>query len=141
MIGVGGNHYETNYGIPGVPPNPDWIDVPPTTSRIEQRRNTLELRSLLNAGGALIDRVRLDASYNDYNHSEFPTAQDSTGVSDPQANHFHKQEWNAALQLQHRPLGKLEGTIGLWMNIEDMKISGDQPLGPDSRTTGLAGYL
>ena len=102
LIGIGGNHYEMNYGIPGVPPNANWINVPPTTSRIAQRRNTVEFRSVLNARGSWLDRVRLDASYNDYNHSEFPTAEDSTGVSDPQANHFHKRELNAMLQLQHR---------------------------------------
>lgn len=140
-IGVGGKHYEMNYGIPGVPPNPDWIDVPPATSRISQKRNTAEVRGLMHADGSFAKEWRLTANYNDYNHSEFPTAQDSTGVSDPQANHFHKQEVNAALQMHHRPLGKLEGTVGLWLNVEDLKISGDQPLGPDSRTTGLAGYL
>ena len=139
MIGVGGNHYEMNYGIPGVPPNPDWINVPPTTSRIAQRRNTLELRSLINAGGVVVDRLRLDASYNDYNHSEYPTAEDSTGVSDPQANHFHKRELNATLQLQQRP-GALSGTLGLWTDVQNLTIEGDQPLGPNSVTTGLAAF-
>ena len=28
-VGVGMKHFEINYGIPGVPPNADWIDVPP----------------------------------------------------------------------------------------------------------------
>jgi len=139
-IGIGGNHYEMNYGIPGVPPNPDWMTVPPTTSRITQQRNTVELRGLLNAGGTWVQRVKLDASYNDYNHSEFPTAQDSTGVSDPQANHFHKQELNAVLQLEQRPLGRLSGTVGLWSDIQDLTIEGDQPLGPNSVTTGLAAF-
>lgn len=137
-IGVGGNHYEMNYGIPGVPPNPDWLTVPPTTSRIAQRRNTVELRGLLNAGGALVQRVKLDASYNDYDHSEYPTAQDSTGVSDPQANHFHKRELNAVLQLEQRQLGRLSGTLGLWSDVQDLTIEGDQPLGPNAVTTGLA---
>ncbi|MFI5370660.1 MAG: TonB-dependent receptor [Candidatus Eisenbacteria bacterium] len=141
MIGVGGKHYEMNYGIPGVPPNDDWIDVPPTTSRIAQKRNTVEMRGRLDPSGSFAKQWNLSANYNDYNHSEFPTAQDATGVSDPQANNFHKKEVNGALQLHHRPLGKLDGTIGLWWNIEDLKISGDQPLGPDSRTTGLAGYV
>ena len=139
-VGIGGNHYEMNYGIPGVPPNPDWAAVPPTTSRIAQRRNTLELRGLLDAGGALVRRVRLDASYNDYNHSEYPTAQDSTGVSDPQANHFHKRELNAVLRLEQRPLGRLSGTVGLWTDVQDLTIEGDQPLGPNSVTTGLAAF-
>lgn len=139
-FGIGGKHFETNYGIPGVPPNPDFANVPPTTSRIAQRRNTVELRTLFNHGFAFIDRVKLNASFNDYNHSEFPTAQDASGVSDPEATHFQKRQLNGVLQLQHQPLGKLQGTLGLWTNFENMKISGDQPLGPNSRTIGIAGY-
>jgi len=139
LVGIGGRYYETNYGIPGVPPNPDWLTAPPTTSRIEQQRATVELRGLFNVGGTWLDRVRLDASYNDYGHSEFPTAEDSTGVSDPQANHFHKREFNAVLQIQHR-MGALSGTLGLWTDIQDLTIEGDQPLGPNSTTTGLAAF-
>lgn len=139
-VGIGGKHFEVNYGIPGVPPNPDFANVPPTTSRIAQRRNTIEFRSLFNHGFGFIDRVRLNASFNDYNHSEFPTAQDASGVSDPEATHFQKREFNGVLQLQHQPLGKLQGTLGLWTNIESMSIDGDEPLGPNSHTIGIAGY-
>ena len=141
MWGLGVKHFEMNYGIPGVPPNPDWENVPPATSRISQQRNTLEWRSLFNAGGPLVRQVKLNASYNDYSHSEFPTAQDSSGVSDPQANHFHKREFNGVLQLQQRRRGDIDGAFGLWANVEDLTIEGDQPLGPNSLTTGLAGYL
>ena len=140
MVGFGANHYEMNYGIPGVPPNPDWLNVPPTTSRISQQRNTVELRSLFNTDSDWLQRVKFDAAYNDYNHSEFPTAQDSTGVSDPQANHFHKTELNAMLQLQQHPVGRLSGTVGLWSDVQDLTISGDQPLGPNSTTTDLAAF-
>jgi iron complex outermembrane receptor protein len=140
MIGIGGKHFEMNYGIPGVPPNPDFANVPPTTSRIAQKRNTVELRSLVNRGFGFVDRVKLNAAYNDYNHSEFPTAQDASGVSDPEATHFHKREFNGVLQFQQQPVGRLSGTLGLWTNIEHMTINGDQPLGPNSLTTGFAGY-
>ncbi|GJG85221.1 TonB-dependent receptor [Gemmatimonadetes bacterium T265] len=138
--GVGFKHYEMNYGIPGVPPNADFEAAPPTTSRIAQRRNTLEGRALFAGDGAVAQQWRVTASYNDYTHSEFPTAQDSTGVSSPQANHFHKRELNAVVQLQHRPVGRLTGTLGLWTDVQDLTIAGDQPLGPNSRTTGVAGY-
>jgi len=140
MVGIGANHYEMNYGIPGVPPNADWLTVPPTTSRISQERNTVEFRTLLNTGAAWFAHVKLNGSYNDYSHSEFPTVQDSTGISDPQANHFHKREFNAALQLEQKPIGKLSGTLGLWTDIQDLTIEGQQPLGPNSLTTGFAGY-
>lgn len=138
-IGVGGKHYAMNYGIPGVPPNPDF-DA--STSRIEQRRNTVELHGLFTRAGSLLKQWRLDANYNDYNHSEFPTTQDPvTGeVSEPQANHFHKRSFNGVLQFQHRPAGQLHGVVGLWTNLEDMTIDGDQPLGPNSLTSGYAAY-
>jgi len=141
MIGFGGKHYEMNYGIPGVPPNPDWADVPPATSRIAQKKNTLEVRSMLDVGGPLVRQIRFNANYVDYNHSEFPTAQDSTGISDPQANHFHKQAVNATLQFQHQRFGNFQGIVGFWTNIENLTIDGDMPLGPNSLTTGLAGYV
>ncbi len=140
MVGLGADHTEMNYGVPGVPPNPDFVAAPPTTSRISQQRNTLELRSLFNTGTGWLERVRLDGSYNDYTHSEFPTVQDSTGISDPQANHFHKRELNAVLQLTQRAHGPLSGTVGLWADVQDLAIAGDQPLGPNSRTTDLAAY-
>jgi iron complex outermembrane recepter protein len=140
MLGIGGKHFEVNYGIPGVPPNPDFVNVPPTTSRIAERRSTIEFRSLLNSDLVFVKQLRFNGSYNDYNHSEFPTAQDASGVSDPQANHFHKRAFNGVLQLQHQPLGKLQGTLGLWTNLEDLTIEGDAPLGPNSRTSGFAGY-
>jgi iron complex outermembrane receptor protein len=141
MWGLGVKHFEMNYGIPGVPPNADWANVPPATSRISQQRNTLEWRSLFNAGGSFVRQVKLNASYNDYGHSEFPTAQDASGISDPQANHFQKREFNGVLQFQQRRRGDVDGAFGLWANIEDLTIEGDQPLGPNSLTTGLAGYL
>ena len=141
MIGIGGKHTEMNYGIPGVPPNPDWADVPPATSRIALKKNALEVRSLLETGGPLLRRIRLNAAYVDYNHAEFPTAEDSTGISDPQANHFHKQAVNATLQFEHRRLGNFQGVVGLWTDVENLTIDGDMPLGPNSLTTGFAGYV
>ncbi|HLB11102.1 MAG TPA: TonB-dependent receptor [Gemmatimonadaceae bacterium] len=139
-IGIGGKHFSTNYGITGDPPNPDFETIPPTTSRIEQGRNTLELRSLFNVGSKVLDQLRVTAAYNYYTQSEFPTAQDETGVSDPQANHFRKQTTNAVVQFLQQPWGRLHGTLGLWTNIENLNIAGDQPLGPNSTTTGLAAY-
>ena len=139
-IGIGAKYFDANYGIPGVPPNPDFANVAPTTSRISQQRRTIEMRGLFSVGGAFIRQLKLDANYNDYTHSEFPTAQDASGVSDSQANHFHKRAFNAVLQLQQQPIGKWQGTLGLWTNIENLTIEGDEPLGPNSVTTGMAAY-
>lgn len=139
-FGIGAKYFDANYGIPGVPPNPDFAHVPPTTSRISQQRRTIETRSVFSVASAFIRQLKLDANYNDYTHSEFPTAQDVSGVSDTQANHFHKRAFNAVLELQQQPIGKWQGTLGLWTNIENLTIAGDEPLGPNSVTTGVAAY-
>jgi iron complex outermembrane receptor protein len=140
MVGIGAKRYEMNYGIPGVPPNEIWEFLPPSTSRIAQTRTTVELRGLLARGTSVAKQWKLTASFNDYGHSEFPTEQDSSGVSEPQANHFQKRQVNAVLQMQQRRVGRLDGTLGIWTNVEDLTISGDEPLGPNSLTTGIAAY-
>ena len=33
-------------------------------------------------------------------------------MSDPQANHFHMEEFNAVLQVEQAPRGKWDGTLG-----------------------------
>jgi len=141
MVGVGYEYYQMRYGIPGTPPNPNWLNDPPTTSLIAQNRNMVEMRSLLAVDGALVEQVRLSANYVDYNHEEYPTQEDSTGVSNPQANHFNKRAVNVTLQLQHQRFGLLQGTVGLWMSVENLSIEGQQPLGPNSITTDIAGYI
>lgn len=141
MIGVGYRHYQSTYGIPGTPPNADWLIDPPTTSLISQQKNMVEMRSLWAVGGAVLKQIRLNADYVNYDHSEFPTVQDSGGVSNPQANFFHKETFNASLQLMHRQIGRLRGTVGLWMEIDRLNIEGEQPLGPNSVTSDFAGYI
>jgi iron complex outermembrane receptor protein len=143
MIGIGGKYYEMNYGIPGTPPNDNWaaLEDPASTSRIAQVKKSLEARGLFALDGSLVKQVKVNAIFVDYNHSEYPTVQDSTGVYDIVATHFHKKQFNATLQFEHQPFRALEGVFGVWTNIEDLSLSGDEPLGPSSVTTGIAGYL
>lgn len=140
-IGVGYRHYEATYGIPGTPPNSDWLVDPPTTSEIQQQKNLVELRGLWATEGSLVKQIRLNANYVNYDHSEYPTAQDSTGVSNPQANFFHKRTFNASLQLMHPHFDAFTGTVGFWTELANLQIEGDQPLGPNSTTSDFAAYI
>src|ERR1043166_461464 len=142
MIGLGAKYYGMNYGIPGTPANDNWglPEDPAGTSRIAQIRKSIEMRSLFDVGGSFVKQAKLNANFVDYNHSEYPTAQDETGVYDFLATHFHKQQFNGTLQLQHQRFDKFEGTLGLWTNVEDLSLDGDEPLGPNSLTTGIAFY-
>ncbi len=141
MIGVGYKHFQMTYGIPGTPPNSDWQIDPPTTSLITQQQNMYEMRGLWAVEGSLLKQVRLNADIVNYQHAEYPTAQDSTGVSNPQANFFNKETFNASLQLMHQQFGSFRGTVGLWTEIDNLKIEGQQPLGPNSTTSDFAAYI
>jgi iron complex outermembrane receptor protein len=141
MIGIGAKDYEMNYGIPGVPPNDNFLVAIPGTSRITVFKKSLEFRSLFAVDGSLIKQIRLNANYVDYLHSEFPTVQDSSGIHDDVANNHHKKELNATLQFLHQQMGNFQGTVGLWFNTENYIIGGGMPLGPNSVTTGFAGYI
>jgi iron complex outermembrane receptor protein len=136
-FGIGGRLVSLNYGVTGVPPNDDFANVPPSTARITEKRATVELRGGL---GALSRRWTFEGAFNGYEHREYPTFQDSTGaVFEKKEAEFEKQTGNMRLQRRHSS-GKLEGAIGAWADLENQKIEGEEPLGPTSASTGLAGY-
>ena len=140
-IGAGVKHYQMNYGIPGDP----WDTVyrSPTTSRIEMEKYTVELRGLFNIGGSFINQIRFNGNATDYIHSEHPTIPDSTNTYpvEFEQNNFHQNGYNATLQFIEQTIGSWQGTIGIWTNFDNLTIGGLQPLGPNSLTTDIAGYV
>jgi len=135
-FGIGARHVSLNYGITGVPPNDDFTNVPPSIARITEKRSTVEIRS---GFGAMPKRWTFEGAFNGYEHREFETRQDSGGVDEKKEAEFEKANGNMRLQRRHTS-GKLEGAIGAWADLDNQKIEGEEPLGPTSTTTGLAGY-
>jgi iron complex outermembrane receptor protein len=141
MIGVGVKHYYSNYGITGDPVDLTQQAPGPTTSRITQEKYTVELKGLFEVGGSFINQIKLNANTTDYMHSEFPTIlQSDSTVTDSVQNSFHLNGYNATVQFIEQRMGNWQGTLGIWSDIENVSMGGPQPLGPNSLTTGLAGY-
>ncbi|HET6402097.1 MAG TPA: TonB-dependent receptor [Candidatus Kapabacteria bacterium] len=143
MIGAGAKHYAMNWGIPGDPWDPNQLDPGPTISRIQMDKYTVELRGLFNIGGSFIDQIRFNGNITDYVHSEHPTIPDSTGTKpvEFEQNNFHQNGYNATLQFVEQKMGGWQGTLGLWANFDNLNIGGLQPLGPNSLTSDVAGYI
>ncbi|HZK75491.1 MAG TPA: TonB-dependent receptor plug domain-containing protein, partial [Candidatus Kapabacteria bacterium] len=139
MIGAGAKHYISNYGIPGDPWDSAYMN--PTTSRIAQEKYSAELRGLFNLGGSFIDQIKLNAGIADYNHAEYPDTPASYYPSEQLQNNFHQNNYNATLQFIEKTTGSWSGTIGLWSNFDNLTLGGPQPLGPNSLTSDLAGYV
>ncbi len=147
MVGIGYKYFQSTYGIPGTPANPNYSTDLPTTSEIEQEKNSIEIRGLFNVEIPLIKQIKFNANDVWYWHSEYPTTQDPptpqnpSGIYDSNANHFDLNGINASLQFQHQQFGLLQGTVGLWANIQTLDVEGQMPLGPNSTTTDFAGYI
>ncbi len=146
MIGVGVKHYAMNWGIPGDPIDTTYKN--PTFSRIQMEKYSFELRGLFEVRGTLINQIKLNANTVDYNHSEHPTAPDMDSAGNPlgtyaefEQNNFHQNNYNASLQFLLTPMNGWQGTFGIWTNFDNLTIGGLQPLGPNTMTTDLAGYL
>lgn len=151
-IGIGAKHYAMNWGIPGDPLDTFYVDgvgaVNPLFSRIQMEKYSVELRGQFDVNGSFLKQIKLNANAVDYEHSEHPTGPDMDSAGNPtgsfsefQQNHFHQNNYNATLQFIEQPMGNWQGTIGLWTNFDNLTIDGLQPLGPNSLTTGIAGYL
>ena len=141
-IGIGGEHYAMNYGIPGDPW--DTVYKNPTFSRIQMDKLSAELHALFNIGGSFIDQVRFNGNVTDYVHSEHPTIPDTISGNFPiefEQNNFHQNGYNTTLQFIEQKMGAWQGTIGLWGDFVNLNIGGLQPLGPNSLTRDIAGYV
>ncbi len=152
MIGVGVKHYQMNYGIPGDPLETFYVNdtahINPLYSRIQMENYSVELKGLFNVGGSFINQIKLNANAVDYNHSEHPIGPDTNAdgskngnFSEFEQNNFHQNTYNTSLQFIEEKTGDWQGTLGIWTNLENLNIGGLQPLGPNSLTTDLAGYI
>jgi iron complex outermembrane receptor protein len=146
MIGFGAKHYQMNWGIPGDPI--DTFYKNPTFSRIQMENYSVELKGLFEVGGSFVNQIKLNANTVDYNHSEHPTAPNTDSAGNPngtysefEQNNFHQNNYNASLQFLLQKMGNWQGTIGIWTNFDNLNIGGLQPLGPNSLSTDVAGYL
>jgi iron complex outermembrane receptor protein len=141
-IGISGRHFISNYGIPGDPVDTAQTNPGPTSSRIQQEKYSSELQAVFNMNGSFIHQVRLNANVTDYLHAEYPTIlQPDFSVTDSEQNSFHQNGYNARLQFIEEQMGAWSGSLGLWTDFENMTMGGPQPLGPNSLTSDIAGYV
>ena len=138
MVGVGAKHYMMNYGIPGDPWDSTYMN--PTISRIQMEKYTVELRGLFDVGGSFIDQIRLNGNITDYVHSEHPDTPATYFPSETEQNNFHQNGYNATIQFVEQKMGDWNGTLGIWTNFDNLNIGGQEPLGPNSLTSDIAGY-
>jgi hypothetical protein len=109
---------EVNYGIPGSAILTSHVPRLLRALRGAETRSSSAASSITASDSSIVKPTPA----NDYNHSEFPTAQDASGVSDPEATHFQKRQFNECCNFSISRSSCRN--LGLWTNIENMRSAG-----------------
>lgn len=126
--GYAGAAYEytdSNYGIP-------FVEEGGTT--LTPRRHRLDFRAERRNLGSVFEGVKLQLGYRDYRHDEHEASGDI-------ATSFHNKFGEGQLMLNHRPAGRLKGTLGVWGTHRDYTSEGEEALAPPTRQNAFSAFL
>lgn len=106
--GASVTQFNSYYGVPGSDP-----------VRIDMSQTRLDTRVGLYEPLRFLDEVKLKFGYADYLHDEIePSGQPAT--------RFDSESWEARLEAVHKPIGGIEGVIGLQSNRRDLTATGEE---------------
>lgn len=97
LVGAAANSLEKVYGIP-----PDGHGEDPITVDLKQTK--YDFKGQLDKPFAFADEVRLKFGYTDYQHTELDGGIPGTT--------FLNESFESRLELEHQPIGKLNGVLG-----------------------------
>jgi len=120
--GVSYSRFDTNYGTVAEPDV--TIDLKQTSWNFAG-----ELRDTVPG----LDALRLKYGYNSYTHTEFEGATPGTT--------FDSSGFNLRVEGQHRPIGRVNGAVGIDAANIRFSATGEEAFVPSSRTRTFGGFL
>jgi iron complex outermembrane recepter protein len=120
---------------------PEAIDDVDESIEIRMNRFNIQSISTLQLGG-FFDHAEVRLHYTDYNHDEIEIEKLETDLLQEEVEiSFSQQTVSSSLVLRHRPVGAMEGAIGLSFNRSQLEVGGADALTPNASGYFLAGYL
>ncbi|EAR20514.1 TonB-dependent receptor [Nitrococcus mobilis] len=113
FFGFSFGRYQTKYGIPIDPQEPDEAVF------IDLDQNRWDLAGRLDDPFAGLRSISIRAGYNDYHHTEFEGPGEVGTV-------FKNKAWEGRLEFNHKPVGPLTGTVGVQYVHRDFKATGEE---------------
>lgn len=123
-LGAGYGHFESDYGNPGEPEAPVTIDM---------ESDRWDLSGSLQRAIGPFRSVDLRVGGTDYQHRELEG--EETGTL------FLNDSLEGRVELAHRPLGPLAGTLGVQYGSRDFSAIGEEAFVPPTETESLALFL
>ncbi|MDN5850893.1 MAG: TonB-dependent receptor, partial [Nitrococcus sp.] len=127
-FGLSYGRYETTYGIPIDPDEPDEEVF------IDQHQDRFDLAGRLEKPAAGLRSISVRAGYNDYNHIEFEGPHEPGTV-------FKNKAWEGRLEFNHEPLGPLAGTFGMQYVHRSFNATGEEAFVQPSTQSSAAVFL
>ena len=143
-IGYRTGEFETGLSMTGMNYTyglPEAIDDIDETIEIRMNRFNIQSISTMKLSG-FFDHAELRVHYSDYGHDEIEIERlEPNRVQEEVEISFDQQTLSSSLVLRHRPLGAMEGALGLSFNRSQIKVGGADALTPNASGYFLAGYL
>jgi iron complex outermembrane receptor protein len=125
-FGASYQYMKTEYGLP---------PVGDEVVKLNPRRHRLDLRGEKRDMPGFIAGLQFEGGYRDYKHEEIEVETGEVGTA------FHNKFSEGQLKLNHRAVGALKGTLGLWGSHRDYTSEGAEALAPPTKQNGFAGFL
>lgn len=117
--GLSYSGFESNYG-----------SVAESDVRLRMRQERVAFASELRNLSGPFSRLKFDFAYTNYQHKEIDDG--VTGTT------FRNHGYEARIEARHRPLGPLEGAIGVQLSQNTFSALGEEALVPTAQTTNVA---
>lgn len=125
FAGASYQYVTSRYGVP-------FVKEGETT--LNPRRHRFDFRGERRNLESFIEGVKVQGGYRDYRHDEI----EGSGEI---ATSFKNQTWEGQLFLQHRAVGRLQGTFGVWGLDRDYSSAGEEALAPPTIQKSVAGFV
>jgi iron complex outermembrane recepter protein len=142
-VGYRLSNFETGLSISGMDYAyglPEAIDDPNESIEIRMNRTNIQSISSLKLD-QFFDHAELRLHLSDYQHDEFEIGRMDEETTENIGISFAQQSLSSSLVLRHRPVGKLEGAVGLSFNYSEIEVGGEEALTPNANGFFMAGYL
>lgn len=127
FFGVSFGRYDSRYGIPLDPDDPDEDVV------IDLSQDRYDFAGRLDRPVHGLRSIDLRAGYNRYTHTEFEEG-------DPETE-FRNNEWEGRIELNHESIGPFTGTLGVQYRNRRLVAEGDEAFLPPSRLQSVGVFL
>lgn len=126
--------FDTSYGVPGHEHGEhEGEEEEEGGVQIELSQRRLDTRAEFSQPDGLIRNGRIRFGYADYTHRELEGGEIGT--------QFDTEGYEARMDLLHRPLGPVEGAVGLQIQHSTLAAEGEEAFLPPTRTSSRAAFF